>query len=217
MDLSKLPKLSNSPAPPPEPTLQNSSAEPNAPDIQPPSATTPSPPTPHLASYGAAELWISIGLGLFLLLLSPNTVKYVYGKLTGTMPGIFLDPTPGAAPGAKCDYINWLDMYGNFLKREMYRDMILFWSDLAVTAFALVLILDGIVMTFSRKRGVIAAMFVFTLVATLGNLFYFLKTFNDGIAIMSAVAVIVGGYIAMTQWAMLSNLRAIAASKSARA
>ncbi len=207
MDLSKLPKLSNSPAPPPE------SAPPGSGDPTPPHRTE-KPRQYEPASYGAAELWISVGLGLFLLFLNQNTVKYAYGKLTGTVPGIYLDPTPGVAPGTKCDYFNWLDSAGMVARHEMYRDTITFWSDLAVTSFALVLILDGIVMAISRRPGVIAALLGFTVLAILGNLFYLIKTLDQGLAIMSAAAVIIGGYVAMLQWARFKLLSAVRSGRA---
>ncbi len=204
MDLSKLPKLSNSPAPPVEsdgPKVTSSDA-PLPPNTNKPTANYSSAAGPYVA----AEVWISVGLGLLLLCFYPNTVKYTHGKLTGTVPGIYIDPTPGVPLGTKCDYINWLDNAGNFLRKEMYRDRWDFWSDLAISSFSLVLIIDGIVMALARQPRVIAVLLFLTIAATLGNLIYLLKTLDQGFANVSAFAVVIGGYIAMTQWARLKML-----------
>ena len=190
MDISKLPKLSNSPAPPN--------------NDEPPAGAIPPPPEPckpvHSPLTVAAEAWISIGLGLLLLWFFPNTLKYLSSKLFGTTFAPFANPTRPFP--ARCNFILYTDGTQIF-----YRDLITFWSDAAITAFALVLILDGIVLAWIRRPAVLMLTFCLTVAAVLGNLFYLIKTFDQGLPIVSALAVIIGGYIAMTQWARLQTLR----------
>lgn len=187
MDLSKLPKLSDSPAPPPTDTSPPASQQPGRPYVQ-PGAIDQGPPR-----YTLPEVWLSVGLGLILLFFMPNTVKYVHGKLTSTMPQIYPDPTRPFP--AKCDFILYQDG-----TKVLYRNTTAFWSDIAVTAFAAVMIMDGVVLALTRRPGVVLLLFVMTVAATLGNLIYLIKTLDQGLPLLSALAIFVGGYLAMTQW-----------------
>jgi len=190
MDLSKLPKLSSSPEPPktdppPGESLPMPSSMQSASRQQPQFA--PAPPL-------AAEAWISFGVGAILLFMVPTTLQYLSHQLFGTTFEPFADPTRPFP--AKCDFILYMDGTKIF-----YRNMTQFWSDAAITAFALVLILDGVILMFVRRAPVVLIAFWFTLLAALGNLLYLIKTMNQGFPMLSALAVVIGGYIAMSQWA----------------
>lgn len=170
MDVSKLPKLSQTLAGPPPP------------------ATEPSPAAPPVGYYHpddrpivGAEAWISMAVGAILLLLNPTFVKFIFA----------------AKP-----YRPFVDQTVN------YTDSINFWSDLAITSFAFVLILEGIVLFFARNRVLLLMTFLLTAVTTLGNALYVVLTYGKyGLPIMSSLAAAFGVYIAMYQWRMLVSLR----------
>src|SRR4051812_70934 len=104
MDLSKLPRMSETPAPPPPP------ADPNAPAINPATTTTRrrrDDDDISLAPSSAAEAWFSIAIGAVLLLMSPHTLGYFSSKLFGPAFAPFPDPT--LPPPAMCDFILYTD------------------------------------------------------------------------------------------------------------
>ena len=150
------------------------------------------------------EAWISIGVGVILLLIVPTTLQYFSSKIFHThfAPfGPYVDPENPSALQPKVDYILYVDG-----SKVFYRDTLGFWSDLVVTAFALVLILDGILLVRRRSVGVLGFAFCLTVAATLGNLIYLVSTYSSsGLAWISALAVLFGGYIAISQWTMLSG------------
>jgi hypothetical protein len=179
MDLSKLPKLSETPRPPPQPG-------PEAPRV-PVARVEP-------AQFGlGAEAWISLAFGMLLLLISHNTLGYFSSKLFHTSFEPFPDPTRQYP--ARCDFILYMDGTKIF-----YRDTVTFWSDLVVTLFAITLILDGLILLRARRAGVILCALAVTTIATLANLFYLVRTISGGLPIISILAVIFGVYIAIYQW-----------------
>ncbi len=85
-----------------------------------------------------------------------------------------------------------------------------FWSDLAVTSFALALIVEGIALVLSRRWAVVLFALVLTLAATLLNLGFVLGTYSQyGLARISALAVIFGVYMAIYQWTLLQSSRRV--------
>jgi hypothetical protein len=213
MDLSKLPRLSTTASPTPNDT------DPTAPE-QPLVSTTSAPPAGYCAcgaplragarfcdSCGSpvaapsatlnysrdpdagtgAEVWLSVAIGLLLLLMQPRLLKFLAHKLFGTFFAPYIDPETGN----EVPYTAQLD----------------FWSDLGITLFAFVLILEGLAIAFARRRGVVAAAFALTALTTVYNLAYLLYTFNQGIAILSAFAVAFGVYIAIFEWRLLQQLK----------
>ncbi|HEX3358354.1 MAG TPA: hypothetical protein VHS31_15380 [Tepidisphaeraceae bacterium] len=221
MDLSKLPKLSQTQQATPE-------ASPSSPAPSP--ATTPaatsycrscglplragasfcdgcgSPTTRAPAGRAAigAEVWISVAMGILLLILAPHTLGYFSSKIFHTTFEPYPDPTRPFP--AKCDFL----LYDDGTK-IYYRDTMEFWSDLAITAFAMTLIADGIVMALARRPLPVLCVFVLTCAATLGNLFYLVRTMNNGFPIISALAVIFGVYLAIQQWRQFQTLRHVPA------
>jgi hypothetical protein len=207
MDMSKLPRLSQTPgapassapdpvppgsdaaAPPPaipEPLWCRSCHAPNRADAQfcnncgarlaGAAARSASAPADLPAGSGA-EAWISVAVGALLLFMNPMFIKFLVAHKPYRP---FQDPD-----------VN-------------YTDSINFWSDLAITAFAVVLIVEGLVLVFARRRWLLMIAFALTLAATVGNLLYLVLTYREyGLAIMSAVAVVFGVYIAMHQWSQL--------------
>jgi hypothetical protein len=189
MDFSKLPKLSKS-----DPLPANEVAPTT-------DSTAPSFPGREPAQFGTgAEAWISIAIGVLLLLFIPHTLGYFSARFFHTKFEPWPDPTRPYP--AKCDFILYSDGTQVF-----YRDTLNFWSDLAVTAFAFTLILDGIVLVRARRPLPVLTVFCITVAATLGNLFYLVRTFSGGLPWISTLAVIFGVYIAIYQWNLYQSLR----------
>lgn len=180
MDLSKLPKLSETPPPPP--VLNAESADPSR-------TRTPSPVDEYprsRESISGAEVWISIAIGLILLFYYPTMMRYVSSRLFGTeFPPFELDgaviPYPKVHPQ--------------------------FWSDLCITAFAFVLILEGVALAMLRKRWIVLLAFGMTVLTTLLNVGFVFATFaSHGPPMISLLAIAFGGYIAIYQWRLLKSL-----------
>jgi hypothetical protein len=192
MDMSKLPRMSNTPAPPP--------AQPNPTSAAPaPPASPAPPPTGHLdyerrdtVGIGAGpEAWLSIAIGIILMLMSPRIFQYTMSPSRFAQNYTFT-----AANGAPMTY----------------PQTVFFWGDLALTLFALVLVLEGLVIAFGRRVALVGIAFGLTMLAVAINLIYVAgMLFNGyGLQIISAMAVAFGVYIAMFEWKLLTALRAIA-------
>ena len=244
MDLSKLPRLSQTPPPPPG---QNPDAPPEPPigsqhgfPVIPtgaPSAGTPAasagvplfcrcgaqlvPGVRFCSNCGAdyaeatglrrgggefggfwVEAFLSIGIGVFLLLMSPQGLSYWKAKLTGGTFAPYNHPTD---PNQRVDYIQMQNMQTQAVTQHRYRDLLSgFWSDTAVTAFALALILEGIILAFVRNRWVILISGLLIAAVAVLNLWVVIQGYRTanptasvvgqvyGLFPMSALAVIFG-------------------------
>jgi hypothetical protein len=144
--------------------------------------------TPTMEAGTGAEVWISIAVGALLLLMQPRLLQFIAHKIFGSHFSPYID----TATGAEVPYTAQSD----------------FWSDLGITLFGFVLIVEGLAIAFARRRGVVMAAFVLTVLTTAYNLGYLVMTFSSGVAILSAFAVAFGVYIAIFQWNLLQLGRA---------
>jgi hypothetical protein len=176
MDMSKLPRLSE--------TQRQQQAEAAAADAPMPEPMRAAAPVP--AERVGPDAWISIAIGVLLLLMNSRLWQYFLFRSRFTWT--FQDPQ------------------GNPLE---YPQTVFFWGDLAMVSFAIVLIVEGLVLALARRPAMIAAAMALTVVATLLNLGYVVTMLGTGYGLqfMSALAVAFGVYIAMNQWRMLSYLR----------
>jgi hypothetical protein len=201
MDMSKLPRLSQTnrdDAPTPAAGQQATAPLPPSPS---PTASDPQPvQRADLGNYEpgvGGEVWISIAVGAILLLMFRRLLQYLSHVLFGTFFAPYLMPD-----GTDVPYTSTPD----------------FWSDLGVTSFAIVLILEGVALAIGRKRpGVVTVALALTVLVTLYNLGYLVMTISGGFPIISAFAVAFGVYIAMYQWNLLKAARLDARSSRARA
>jgi hypothetical protein len=173
MDLSKLPKLSET---------QKAKASDQAAESQ----SNPAPSSPLNYRLGVQPdpggAWISIGVGVILLLLQPRLLQFIAHKLFGTQFAPFMQN------GEEVPYTTLIDFY----------------SDLGIISFALILVLEGITLLFATNRTFVWIAFVLTLFVTAYNLLYLVKTYNAyGLPIVSAFAVVFGVYIAVQHWRTL--------------
>ena len=189
MDLSKLPKFSETKAG-------------DAPTPVARAATEPVPEDPNalpIADYASRqrrnmmrgdplqargpEAWISTGIGIVLLLMNPTFIKFMFAQKPYRP---FADPT--------VDYTSSIN----------------FWSDLTITAFAFVLILEGIVLALTRNAVLVLIACAFTAAATTGNLLYLVMSYSTyGLALWQALAVIFGVYITIYEWRLYVALRQV--------
>jgi hypothetical protein len=196
MDMSKLPRLSQ--------TNKDDAPEPIT-------GQTTAPPPPMADSYHddarrrdvaatdydsgvGGEVWISIAVGVILLLVFRRMLQYVSHILFGTFFAPYLMPD-----GTEVSYTSTPD----------------FWSDLGITTFAIVLIVEGIALAIGRRRpAVVAFAFGLTVLVTLYNLGYLIMSIRGGLPIVSAVAVAFGVYRAMYQWNLLKSAKFAAAQRA---
>jgi hypothetical protein len=156
-----------------------------------PAPTQPETPAPQLAqpvvymqyaAPGGPEAWISFAMGALFLLMNHRFLQFLVS------PHKFVQDNPVQTLNGEIKYT----------------DSYLFWSDLAITAFGLVLILDAFVLLKFRSKPLIAAALAITALTIAGNLFYLIWSYNSyGLAAFSAIAVGYGVYIAIFQWRML--------------
>jgi hypothetical protein len=179
MDLSKLPKLSKTTESQPPPS-------PEAPDPMPtPASKVPQQlPTPAI---GLAEAWISIGLGILLLFIFPNFLHFLF------------------SPSAFAQQNTFNDGNGNPLT---YPHTVFFWMDLGTTSFAAALIIEGIILAAARKIRPLYFAFAITTLAAIFNIIVIIHVNPiNGFPLMCGVAVVVLGYMALTQLRLIKLLR----------
>jgi hypothetical protein len=183
MDLSKLPRMSETPPPPPPQTPQDEQR-----------ATRGVAAAP--VDYGAyepapslAEAWISIAIGLILLFATYALRPLQYLLAPASFTWTFNDAT--GAP----------------LK---YTQTVFFWGDIAMLLFAIVLIVEGLLL-FTRRPMLIMLAFGITVLTVAANLIYVagMMTRGYGFQLPSAIAVAFGVYIALFQWKLIQSMRAL--------
>jgi hypothetical protein len=180
MDLSKLPKLSKTgeSQPPPESAVPEIPQQPAYAQLNRAMMTS---------SIGLAEAWISIGLGLLLLFIFPRTISYLHSMNDPSWNSFATDPQGNSIPYGKSGY---------------------FWADLGVTVFAAALILEGIALVAIRKSAPLWIAFIVTVFAAVFNIGVIVHTEPlIGFPIFCGVGVVVLGYMALTQWRLISALR----------
>jgi hypothetical protein len=198
MDLSKLPKLSQ--RPPDAPPMVSSGVEPkpveampmpSMPGAGPVSGAMPHPPAnPYaLGRIGFVETWMSVGIGVLILLIMPRFVQWISSKLFHTNFVPFTLPDDTVVP---------------------YTSVPAFYSDLGPTLLGVALILDGLLFLTRRKPAVMFALML-TLLSTLYNLGYVVYSYcgPDGLLpVWSFMAVLFGGMMLTSQWLALKSFPA---------
>ena len=176
---------------------------------------------PRAANGGgpAAGMWIeaffSIAVGLFLLMIAPTGIKYLSATLTGKPFTPYLHPSE---PNVYVDYLRFQDMTTGAITDFHYRDMFdKYWGDMAITAFALALILEGVVLAVVRNRWVVLVSTLLIAGVTLLNLWYVIASMTRvspitrqtyGFPPLSALAAIFGVVMVGYQWLMFRELSA---------
>jgi hypothetical protein len=185
MDLSKLPRLSetNKEQPPPAEAGQ-------------PAMVNPAPiPAARYAgpvdAGNSADAWIAIGVGALVVLMSTRILKYVFSSSDRFAQQFSFTVNGQLTP---------------------YTHTYFFWSDLSLVSFGLAMIVEGLVLAFARKAGTVMIALSLTILATAINAIFLVAMMvlpdGFGLQIFSALAVVFGVYIAMYQWNLLKAFRA---------
>ena len=246
MDLSKLPKLSQTPAPPDTAAPASTGEAPAAAAGGPGGKLelfcrcgAPITPGTNFCSHCGAnyyeavgggarggrrgeiapggmwvEAFLSIAIGLFLLLLAPGGIKNLSATWSGRPYTPYVDPDDA---NKRVDFLRYTNMSTGVVTDYHYRDMFdAFWSDTVVTAFALSLILEGIVLAFVKNRWIILGSALVITAVTLLNLWYVVASYTRispisgttyGLAPYSVLAVIFGVVMAGYQFRMFAEMR----------
>ena len=135
-------------------------------------------------SIGLAEAWISIALGVLLLFIFPNTISYLHS------PTDFEQTQPRKPMRRKHDSVS----------AQRF-----FLEDLGVTVFAAALVLEGIALAAARKIAPLWVAFVVTVLAAIFNVIVIAHVDPlIGFPIFCGVGVVILGYMALTQWRLIS-------------
>ncbi len=184
MDLSKLPRLSGSELPPEGPRATEPVQVAPVLKAAAPAASSPSP-----AGASAMDAWLSIAIGLILNLMTPRIWQFAFSKWFGSQ-------------------FTWTfsDAAGNPLP---YQQSIFFWGDVAFAAFAVCMIIEGIVVAIVRRPLTVGIAMALTLIATLMNLGYvgYMMQNGYGFQIFPGLAAAFGVYLAMYEGQLLRSLR----------
>lgn len=184
MDISKLPRLSKTETPAPQAGPSEPHESPPTIDYRPRTVIEP------LSSRGP-EAWISIGVGLILLFVFKNFTQWWIHVMFHTSRPSFL-PITDANTGAEIPYPK----------------SIFFLNDLCIALFSYALIIEGVALLLARRPWVVMFAFVVTVAAVVLNLYYLVSSYSDsGFSIISAVAVVFGGYMAWYQWRLIKDMR----------
>jgi len=186
MDLSKLPKMSQTPLPP--------SNEPAGPDPLPPSQQR----MDAVDAGAGGMLWFSVIVGALCMMFGRRSASYFLAKLAGREYHTEINWNIGPNAGQEVAY--W-DLTGGMA-----------WAETGIFLFGVAMILEAVALAIvsSRvggKRPVVVASLGVVVIATIINLVAAFKVFNVGaIPTISGLAVAFGGYMAMYQWKLLRLL-----------
>lgn len=179
MDLSKLPKLSNTPPPPP-----------------------PSPPldyAPRVSAGSGAEIWISSIVGIVLLLLGRSFAAWAFTTLTGGTYQTGLNWVTGPLAGQPVRYwelaggIAWTDSGIFLLGLALILEAIVILAATSARRNPVALILFALVLTIAATvyNGVVAGILLTM----------------DILPLLSILAFGFGGYIAAYEFRLLKHAR----------
>lgn len=224
MDLSKLPKLSQTPAPP----AQLSTAPVGDDDVPPPAVATSAytawcrechapnlPGSRFCAGCGGklktesesplgvgmgAEVWISAALGLLFMLLGRSFGGWLLARVTGATYQTGFTWEPGTPLAGQV--VGYWDLEG-----------LVALTDSAIFLFGLAMLLEAVALAtvysrFKAKRAVLVVAMLIALAATVHNLVVSVKLLGVGVTpLMSLFAVAFGGYILACEWRLFPETR----------
>lgn len=190
MDLSKLPRLSetdkHSPPPPPPqtsdqpaPVLQYQSVAPSS-DI-------------------GGQVWLSAILGIVFMFMGWNFARFLGAKLTGQPFHTGVAWQVGDKAGQEVDYFD-LEGYTAY-------------TDTAVFLFGLSMVLEAISLVKAQRntpgsRAFVAFSLAVTVATTLFNVVVALMFMSKGTPpIISLLVIAFGGYMAMSEWQVLKRMQ----------
>jgi hypothetical protein len=196
MDLSKLPKLSDSSQsqPPPPPMAETAPmAETTSQEVRPAARYRPAP-----SSGVSGDVWFNVVVGMILLFLGRNFLFWAMATLTGQPFHTHVNWTDGPNNGQEVSYF---DLQGFTALTET--GMFLF--GVAILFEAAVVALEQIKPSGPARALVMLALGL-TVLCTLFNLFVSIRLMSVGVVpLMSGLAVAFGGYMIVSIRGVLQN------------
>ena len=199
MDMSKLPRLSQSQSPPPAPGAPTDPVN-YEPPVRPGQAAPAGTPTLNYerpAAGAGAEVYISLAIGLILMLVGRQFGTYLISRITHEAFHTGVNWMAGPNAGQEVGY--W-DLEGFTA-----------WTDASLWLFGLTLVFDAIILYAAGGKRVwlVALGFALTVGVCAFNAFVCAKLFNAGITpIMSLMALAFGIYMAIYQKGLLKDVMA---------
>ena len=174
MDPSKLPSMSRRP----RPEVPSDGATPE-PAGGPPRRADVDPPPP----VEAGTVWLNVAIGAILLFVT-----------NGPRNLLALATDPASLPA-------FTDVDGSPMA---YTATAFFWTEVGVTAFALLLVVEGLLLLAWRSRGAAWTVVIASAAVGLFNLAVIpIAMGKIGFPLMNAVAAAFAGYVALTEWGRL--------------
>jgi hypothetical protein len=196
MDLSKLPKLSNTQA------QEESESSPDEPPV--PVAPTAAPPPVEYRSRSAygpelgADVWVNVIIGLLLIAMGFTFARFLAAKITGQPFHTGVNWTAGPNAGQEVDYF---DLEGYTA-----------WTHMGMFLFGLVMLFEAaakasvVLRPGSTSRVLLMTALALTVATTAINLFVCVKMLSIGLLpMLSGLAVAFGGWIIADEWRMLQT------------
>lgn len=187
MDMSKLPKFSDTPQPPanqPDEKREEPNSHPMGKDLQ--------------MGYGP-EIWLSFVIGVLLMLMGRSFASFVIAKITGHPYHTGFNWTEGPMIGQEVSYF---DLQGFPALTET--GLFLFGLALVLEGFAIMLALSRV----GGKLAVVGTALVIATAATAFNLYVVIRLLtNNTIPTFALLAVAFGGYMCLFLWKLLRALR----------
>jgi hypothetical protein len=186
MDLSKLPKFSDSPPPPPS---------------EQPEPVTPIPPKPSPQPGIGADIWVSLVIGLLFVFMGLNFGKFLVSKVTGQPYHTHVNWTEGPLADSPDPEVAYFDLSGFTA-----------WTDMGVFLFGLVLLFEAAakgviaIRPGGASRLILVLAILLTFATVMLNLFVCYRLMSMQITpLISGLAVAFGGWILFDEWRMLRN------------
>jgi len=193
MDMSKLPRLSDTRRQEEEAAAAAAGTPNPAPLATPPPQHPYAEREPLDVGYSVgAEVWISLILGVVFMFMGATFARFAAAKLTGKEFHTNVNWTAGEKQGQEVAYF---DLQGGTA-----------YTESGMFLFGLALVLEGISLLAAHmgapgKRALVGFALFVTLSATVYNLFCMMKLFSAGVTpLMTVLAIAIGGYMASYQW-----------------
>lgn len=197
MDMSKLPRLSKTEAPPPPDPADALPAEPaQSTRIEYQSRVPQGPIDPGIG----AQVWLSAIFGILCIYLGKSFGGYLVSRLTGQPFHTNVNWTSGPKAGSEVAYP---ELEGFAI-----------WNDSAMFVFGIALLLEAAIVAtiytrFRFKKPLLALGLLVAAAATLFNLVVIFKLLSAqaGLPLWSMLAVAYGGFIVAYEWKMFRAVR----------
>jgi hypothetical protein len=146
---------------------------------------------------GAAEVWISAIFGIVFILIGKTFGAYLWSLITHQPFHTGVNWTSGEQAGSEVTY-------------PQLQGFVI-WTDSGMFIFGLALLLEALAMALTRtqlrlKRAVVSLALLIAAIATAYNLVVVFVLFSQGLLpLLSLLAVAYGGYLVISQWSLFRS------------